>query len=101
MTYKQCLQTQLLLLLYAKFDCYIFDCFYMEDSIAIYSIASICKIRLLYIRLLLYGRFDCSLQLEIRLLPKIATSNAPLFYKLLKTDLYHRDWNGSASEQVS
>src|SRR6218665_1652182 len=31
----------------------------MQNSIAIYSIASIWKIRLLYIRLLLYAKFDC------------------------------------------
>src|SRR6218665_3245866 len=47
MTYKQCLQTQLLLLLYAKFDCYIFDCFYMEDSIAHYNWRFDCYQRLL------------------------------------------------------
>jgi len=30
-----------------------------------------------------------------RLLPK---SYTPLLYKLLKTDLFHRGWTGSASE---
>lgn len=33
--------------------------------------------------------------LEIRLLPK---SSTPLLYKLLKTDLFHLGWTGSASE---
>src|SRR6218665_3419664 len=32
---------------------------------------------------------------QIRLLPK---SYTPLLYKLLKTDLFHRGWTGSASE---
>src|SRR6218665_1232871 len=36
-----------------------------------------------------------SLPSQIRLLPK---SYTPLLYKLLKTDLFHRGWTGSASE---
>ena len=36
-----------------------------------------------------------SLPSQIRLLPK---SYTPLLYKLLKTDLLHRGWTGSASE---
>src|SRR6218665_1823357 len=36
-----------------------------------------------------------SLPSQIRLLPK---SYTPLVYKLLKTDLFHRGWTGSASE---
>src|SRR6218665_572852 len=36
-----------------------------------------------------------SLPSQIRLLPKTYT---PLLYKLLKTDLFHLDWTGSASE---
>ena len=39
-----------------------------------------------------------SLPFQIRLLPK---SNTPLLYKLLKTDIFHRHWTESASEQVS
>src|SRR6218665_2541719 len=35
------------------------------------------------------------LPLQIRLLPK---SYTPLLYTLLKTDIFHRGWTGSASE---
>ena len=39
-----------------------------------------------------------SLPLQMRLLPRVDSS---VFYKLLKTFLFHRGWTGSASEWIS